>query len=196
MGRSVFLVNGYPGSGKDEFATILSRYVPVVKYSIIDEVKRIAETVGWKGEKTPAARRFLCDLKALLGSYNDLPLRSVKTCISLYREDSIQGLSSEFLGLTSVLLIDVRESGDLRELVITTQAETIFIDRPSAQGPQSNFADALVRNWDYDYTIPNTGTLEDFEDHIVNWGKKAIPGFIGRKLTTPCFVHPKVHISY
>ena len=62
----IIVINGYPMSGKDEFTTyckeILKRKtIQSYNISTVDKVKEIAKLMGWDGEKTPKARKFLSD---------------------------------------------------------------------------------------------------------------------------------------
>ena len=42
----------------------------------------------------------------------------------------------------------------------------MFIQNDNVPAITSNAADANVENYDYDYTIQNNGTLEEYEDNI------------------------------
>ena len=57
------MVNGVARSGKDTLIQELSRALSFnneyicLTYSTIDEVKRLAKTLGWNGEKTEKSRK-------------------------------------------------------------------------------------------------------------------------------------------
>ena len=44
--KKIYITNGSAGNGKDTFAELLGKYITVFKYSSIDIVKGMFETVG------------------------------------------------------------------------------------------------------------------------------------------------------
>ena len=56
--KRIIITNGYPRSGKDEFAKILNNYISTVKYSSIDCVRNGASEAGWyNGNKKDKEKR-------------------------------------------------------------------------------------------------------------------------------------------
>lgn len=156
MKKQIFIVNGMGGCGKDTFANFLSEFHKVFKYSSIDRVKQIANECGWAGTKTEKDRKFLSDLKCLLTEYNDLPFTDVGNRVTdfLFYEDA------------TVMLIDIREPREIDKVKNAYGAKTILIKNDRVPFISSNMADAGVYNYDYDYTIENNGTLEEFRETV------------------------------
>ena len=68
--------------------------------------------------------------------------------------------------LNNILLIDIREPAEIERAKIAFNANTIFIENNRVEQVTSNMADAGVYDYEYDITIRNNGTLEEFEEHI------------------------------
>lgn len=160
MDKMVFIVNGKPRAGKDTFAEILNRYMVVYKYSAVTKVKEIAKQCGWTGAKEEKDRKFLHELKMLTSAYSDLPYQDVLDKIEKYRSGEI---------LADVFVVDVREPEEIDRLRKATDAITIYIENENVPAITSNDADANVANYEYDFTIFNNGTIEEFEDNIMNF---------------------------
>ena len=157
MKKKIFIVNGMARCGKDTFAMLLDEIVPVYKYSSIDKVKMIARLCGWKEDKSEKGRKFLSDLKLLTTEYSDMPCTSIKDKVInfLYNDD-------EHL----IMLIDIREPNEIERAKETFNAETILIKNDRVPFIASNMADANVFNYDYDYVIENSGTIDEFKEQI------------------------------
>lgn len=156
MKKKIFITNGMARSGKDTFAKFLGEHVPVMKYSSIDRVKKIAEMCGWFGGKTERDRKFLSDLKNLTSQYNDMPFDMIKFKVQKFREDT------EY----AVLLIDIREPAEIDRAKKAFGAETILIHNINVPIISSNDADANVFNYVYDHMVYNNGTLEEFKEEV------------------------------
>lgn len=160
MDKMVFIVNGKPRAGKDTFAEILNRYMVVYKYSAVTKVKEIAKQCGWTGAKEERDRKFLHELKMLTSDYSDLPYQDVLDKIEKYRSGEI---------LADVFVVDVREPEEIDRLRKAIDAITIYIENENVPAITSNEADANVANYKYDFTIFNNGTIEEFENNIMNF---------------------------
>ena len=145
--------------GKDTFANILNEFIPTLKYSSIDKVKEIAKLCGWNGGKTEKDRKFLSDLKVLTSKYSNMPLESIIN-------KTIEFLNNDYY---QVMLIDIREPEEIEKAKKILKAKTILIKNDRVQMITSNMADANVFNYNYDFTIENNGTLEEFKDKIINF---------------------------
>ena len=76
--KKVFITNGSAGNGKDMFAEFLGKYISVFKYSSIDLVKEMFETVGIsKDNKTEKKRKLWSDGKDMLTQYDDIPFKDI-----------------------------------------------------------------------------------------------------------------------
>ena len=136
---------------------ILNRYMDVYKYSAVTKVKEIATLCGWDGQKEERDRKFLHELKMLTSEYSDMSYQDVVNEIEKYRNGEIEA---------DVFVVDVREPEDIKRLVEEVGAITVFIENDNVPAITSNAADANVENFEYDFVIPNNGTMKEFEDEI------------------------------
>ena len=157
MDKLVFIVNGKPRAGKDTFAMILNRYMNVYKYSAVTKVKEIATLWGWDGQKEERDRKFLHELKMLTSEYSDMAYQDVVNEIKKYRNGEIEA---------DVFIVDVREPEEIERLAKEVGALTVFIENNNVPAITSNAADANVENYEYDFVVPNNGTMNDFEEEI------------------------------
>ena len=157
MDKLVFIVNGKPRAGKDTFAMILNRYMNVYKYSAVTKVKEIATLCGWDGQKEERDRKFLHELKMLTSEYSDMAYQDVINEIKKYRNGEIEA---------DVFIVDVREPEEIERLAKEVGALTVFIENNNVPAITSNAADANVENYEYDFVVPNNGTMNDFEEEI------------------------------
>ena len=157
MDKLVFIVNGKPRAGKDTFAMILNRYMNVYKYSAVTKVKEIATLCGWDGQKEERDRKFLHELKMLTSEYSDMAYQDVINEIKKYRNGEIEA---------DIFIVDVREPEEIERLAKEVGALTVFIENNNVPAITSNAADANVENYEYDFVVPNNGTMNDFEEEI------------------------------
>lgn len=156
------IVNGLPGSGKTTMEMIIKEYfkenLNVCIHSSIDDVKKVAQSIGWDGTKNGKNRKFLSDLKKLLNEFNDFSLQ--KLC------EVYESLKKE--NQNSLLLIDCREPDEIKKLVKQFNAITLCIKRSSCENIEfSNDSDKNVYNYNYDYYIYNNGSLEELKDKTI-----------------------------
>ena len=156
MTKRIFITNGMARCGKDTFATFLNEIVPTLKYSSIDKVKEIAKLCGWDGGKTERDRKFLSDLKMLTSAYSDMPLNAIKDKATKFLSDNEH----------QIMLIDIREPDEIEKAKEVLEAETILIENNRVKVIDSNFGDANVFNYTYDYVIQNNGSLDEFRCNI------------------------------
>lgn len=152
--KKIFVQNSVGGSGKDTWASLLNKYIPTLKYSIVDLSKEAAKVLGWDGGKTEKDRKFLSDVMDLSTEYNDAPFKDVLSIVTDFKNNLLE---------YDVLIIDMRDPKDIARSVETFGAETILIRNPNVRKIVSNHADANVENYKYDYIIENDGTLEQLE---------------------------------
>lgn len=162
MKKQIFITNGMARCGKDTFAKFLNEIVPTLKYSSIDKVKEIATLCGWNGGKEERDRKFLSDLKLLATDYSDMPFEAVRSKVNEFLADEKH----------SILLIDIREPGEIERAKTTFGAKTILIENIIVPFINSNMADANVYNYTYDYVVQNNGTLEEFKENINQFAKE------------------------
>lgn len=152
MAKKIVIINGTGGSGKDTFVEFTSKYGKIINFSSIDKVKEIARHIGWDGGKTEKDRKFLSDLKKLTTEYNDMAFNSIKEAVDIFKKDD-----------TDILFIHIREPEEIKRSVEEFNALTLLIKRENIEIIKSNYSDASVENYDYDYIINNT-TLEKLEE--------------------------------
>lgn len=166
--KKVYITNGSAGNGKDTFAEFLSKYISVFKYSSIDLVKEMYESIGIdRNSKDEKKRKLYSDTKDMLTKYDDIPFKDIKSIVTDFKNNQIE---------TEVLLIDIREPEEIARAVKTFGAETILIENPNVGKIESNHADANVKNYEYDYIIENNGTLEQLDWVAKEFVKYVIKG--------------------
>lgn len=155
--KILLIVNGKPRAGKDTFAEMLNKFIPVYKYSSIDKVKTIAMDCGWTGAKEEKDRKFLSELKRITTEYNDMAYKDILEKVAAFDRDEIR---------EKIMIIDVREPEEIERLADELGALTVFIQNDNVPEVTSNYADANVENFDYDIKLYNNGTLEEFEEVV------------------------------
>ena len=157
MDKYIVIINGTGGSGKDTFVSFVSKYNKVYNFSSIDKVKEIAKEIGWDGGKTEKDRKFLSDLKKLTTEYNDMAFNSIKDAVNKFNNTNEE-----------IMFIHIREPEEIQRAKDVFNAKTLLIKREGLDLIKSNFSDANVENYDYDYIINNT-TLEKLEEEAKNF---------------------------
>lgn len=175
MKKQVFIINGSGGVGKDTFIAFIclnfesKNILPIINFSSVDKVKKVAKLIGWDGSKTEKDRKFLSDLKLLCTNYNDMPFNSMyEKVIEFYN------------GNYSMLFLHIREPEEIERAKNIFNAKTILVKRDSVEHITSNMADENVYNYNYDIVINNDGTYDDLEikalDFINDFIKDEIKG--------------------
>ena len=77
MKKTVIIINGAGGAGKDTLCAIAARHYAVTSVSAVDRIKEIARFGGWDGVKDERGRKLLSDIKLAFIAYNDLPFASL-----------------------------------------------------------------------------------------------------------------------
>ncbi len=173
MNKQIFVLNGTAGAGKDTFADFLKKYIHTKHISSITPIKEAAKALGWNGNKTDEARKFLCELKKFVNSQGNYIWDYLDREVDEFRKDD----------KTNVLLIDIREPEEIEKAVKRYNAKTILITRhgktvdflfPAQFTIPSNSADQYVYRYEYDFEIKNSGSLADFEKTVVYFAEKHI----------------------
>ena len=162
--KNIVVINGTGGCGKNTFIKLISKYKKVYNFSSIDKVKEIARIIGWDGTKDEKSRKFLSDLKNLTKEYNDMPYNCTKEAIEEFKNSDCE-----------IMFIHIREPEEIKRIVDTFGAKTLFIKRENLNDITSNSSDGRVSKYKYDYSILNT-TLEEYEKkacEFINWLEKA-----------------------
>ena len=158
----IVVINGMPRSGKDTFIKAVSSLDTPRCYatSTIDEVKNIAYDCGWDGKKTPKARKFLSDLKSLLTIFNDYPLQS---CVDYINHILFYLDGADIPTKNVIFFISCREPKEIDRIKYLFGAKTLVVRRPEVEQTKyltNSDNDAL--EYEYDYEIFNSGTIEEF----------------------------------
>ncbi|MCR2048329.1 hypothetical protein NSB25_13630 [Acetatifactor muris] len=157
MKKTVIIINGNGGVGKDTLCLLAGRHFRVRNVSSVTPIKEIAGKYGgWNGEKDPKSRKFLADLKELFVNYNDLPFQYL--CREY--EDFMQ--SGEEL-----MFAHIREGEEIEKLRnrIKTPCVTLLVTRQqNAQVSWGNASDDNVGSFHYDYVYANDRKLEEAEE--------------------------------
>ena len=164
MEKTVIVINGAGGVGKDTLCEFAEKHFKVMNVSSITPIKEIAAMCGWQGEKTDKARKFLSDLKALSIEYNDYP---TLWATERYKEF----LKSDY----EIMFLHVREGEEIAKFVRATEgrAKTLLVRGGSRMTKSSygNVSDDMVENYPYDFYFVNDKSLEEAERDFVEFLK-------------------------
>lgn len=158
--KQIIVINGTGGCGKDTFVELCKKHIKVYNYSSIDKVKEVAKKIGWKGTKSEKDRKFLADLKKLTTDYNDMAFNSIIDAVDIFNNSEDE-----------LMFIHIREPEEIKRVVEQFGAKTLLIKRVGQDIIKSNYSDANVENYNYDYIIENT-TLDEYEDKAINFLKE------------------------
>lgn len=154
MNKQVFIINGGGGVGKDTFVSLVNKAFkyskfnksnnPVMNFSSVYKVKKIATMIGWNGEKTEKDRKLLYDLKSITTEYNDMSFNSMKEKVSEFKFND-----------ATMLFLHVREPIEIERAKTEFNALTVLVVRDSVEHITTNMADKEVFNYNYDIVINN-----------------------------------------
>lgn len=128
-----------------------------MNFSSIDKVKEVARIIGWNGQKTEKDRKFLSDLKRLTTDYNDMAFNSITDTVNKFESSD-----------NEILFIHIREPEEIHRASSIFGAKTLLIKRVGLANIETNYSDANVDNYNYDYIIENT-TLEELDHKAENF---------------------------
>ena len=160
MKKTVIVINGSGGVGKDTLCNMAANHYAVRNISSITPIKQLAAACGWDGSKDDRSRKFLADLKQLTIAYNDYPLRWLR---EQYRDF--------LLGEDEILFVHIREPEEISKFVAATDGRALtLLVRGGARyrakrgrAAFGNAADDEVENYRYDYCFENVLPLKDTE---------------------------------
>ncbi|MBP5209371.1 MAG: hypothetical protein J6125_00775 [Clostridia bacterium] len=156
MQKTVIVINGCGGVGKDTLVEMAARHLRVRNVSSITPIKEIARLCGWDGAKDDRSRKFLADLKQLTVDYNDYPTRWLTEQYRAF-------LSGE----DEVMFVHIREPREIEKFVAATGGRAVtllirggkrFLAERGGAG-YGNAADDEVENYPYDYIYVNNRPL-------------------------------------
>ena len=148
----IIIINGSGGAGKDTFVEYCAQYTNVMNVSAVDLVKEAAKILGWQGEKDEKARKMLSDIKSISINYNDGPTNYIVS-----RANEFQ--SSDF----DLMFVHIREPEEIEKAKILLGAKTLLVKNSNKEIITSNESDRRVEEYNYDFIIDNSGSLEALE---------------------------------
>ena len=154
MKKTVLVINGAGGVGKDTLCAMAAEKFRVENISSITPIKEIAKLCGWNGAKDDKSRKFLADLKKISVEYNDFP---TAWAAEQYR--------NFMLSDKEIMFVHIREPEEIKKFVDATGgvAKTLLIrggDRMTKR-TYGNAADDSVENYEYDYYFVNEKSLAE-----------------------------------
>ena len=161
MKKHIIIINGTGECGKDSFVKGVQECEKAFNFSSIDDVKRVARVIGWDGGKTEKDRKFLSDLKRLTTEYNDFAFNCVSKAVKEFKKSD-----------DNIMFIHIREPEEIERAVKTFGAKALLIKRGGQENIKSNYSDANVDNYDYDYIIHNDGTIEELMEKAKEFVEK------------------------
>lgn len=168
----IIIINGSGGVGKTTFVSLCKQNWKIeslcTNISNIDPIKHIAARCGWCGAKTEKDRKFLSDLKALTTKYNNFSFE--KTVKEVRAFISYVG-HYDFTEEDILIFIDCREPEEIDKLKAELKAITLLITNKRVPVITTNISDKNVLNYDYDYYIDNSSTLESLEQKALSFLK-------------------------
>ena len=166
MEKTVIVINGRGGAGKDTLCEFAAKKYRVENYSSVDPIKTLAKQAGWNGEKDDRSRKFLSDLKRLTTEYNDLPTKY------------LEGRCRDFLESgDDILFVHIRECEQIEHFIDTVKDSvkvlTLLVRRGEAR-TYGNVSDDNVENLDYDLVYENNKPLEEAEEDFLRFLEAAL----------------------
>lgn len=165
--KTVIIINGVGGAGKDTFCEIVSHYYNVKNISSIDPIKKIAEQGGWEwSDKSLSGRRLLSDLKLAFISYNDLPNRYLINAYEKFLNDD-----------NEIMFVHIREPLEIQKFANSISGDCITLLVKSCRTDDvifGNESDDKVEEFQYDYLYENNHSLENLENDVLTFFEKMI----------------------
>ena len=160
MKKLVIIINGNGGVGKDTLCESASSVYITEKISAITPIKEVALKCGWAGEKTPAARKFLSDIKQACIEYNDYPFNYLMSCYNEFMKSAKQ-----------ILFVDIREPEEIAKFkkAIHTPCKTLLIRNSRLNKQWGNKSDDNIENYSYDYIFNNDLELEQSKAKFISF---------------------------
>lgn len=164
---NVIIINGQGGVGKDTFVDLFKLHYQGTVYSrsFVEEAKRVATLCGWTGEKSNKDRKFLSDITRALTAWRDLPfMQMINFLVDKTPEDC-------------VIFYHIREPQDILRFsdvlneFFFIKPVTVLVTNSRVESSFNNPADDNVGNYNYDYVVDNSGSLDHFENSVITFVK-------------------------
>ena len=163
MKKTVIVINGSGGVGKDTLCDMAAKHYKVRNVSSITPIKELAAQCGWSGEKNEKSRKFLSDLKRLTTEFNDFPTKWI------YNE-FLEFMTTD----EEIMFVHIRESEEIDKFVHITgnKARTLLIrggNRFADKAKYGNASDDLVEEYNYDHYFTNDNPIDRTEEIFCNF---------------------------
>lgn len=159
--KTVIVINGRGGVGKDTLCDIVAKHYPTIDISAITPYKVVAQQLGWKDtDKSNRARKFLSELKRISIEYNDYP------------NDYLFANWKSFMQSNySVMFVHIREPEEINKFKrwVAPNAKTLLIESDRVPRKFGNDSDDKVSLYDYDYVYVNDKPLEEVEEDFMQF---------------------------
>lgn len=167
MKKVVIIINGAGGVGKDFLCKAAKKRYGVWNFSAVDRVKQAAHMLEWNGEKDPASRKFLSDLKKLSVEYNDGPTKYLLQRVREFTSGNGRGADILFAHIREPEEIDKFKAA-VRDCDPALPVYTLLIRRPEVDEKEyGNDSDNCVRSYEYDMTFYNVRPIEQSKDEFL-----------------------------
>jgi len=172
---NIIIINGYPGSGKDEFINfVIKNFNDTYNVKNISSVEftknKLAELWNITDFKNPNVRNIISYLKNNSDSDDKYILNEIDKIYKLSILDNVNYL----------IFVHIREPNKIKSFINELDSNTyiittLFINRNiKLDNNIKNDSDLNVLNYKYDYIIDNNGTLEDLDLNTINFIKNII----------------------
>ena len=165
MEKTVIVINGRGGVGKDTLCDAAATKYKVMNVSSITPIKNIALANGWDGGKDAKSRKFLSDLKQLFTEYNELPTTYLYNCYE------------EFMaGEDELMFVHIREPKEIGKFKsrIPTRCVTLLVEREQMSADWGNASDDEVSQYAYDFIYQNNKPLGEAEADFIDFLEESI----------------------
>lgn len=160
--KTVIVINGRGGCGKDTLCDFTAMRYKVRNASSITPIKELATMAGWDGNKDPKSRKMLADLKQLFVEYNDL-------C-----NNYVVGQVNEFVACDEeIMFVHIRECDEIKKFMAScseipgVNCFSLLVRRTTdGYGKEllGNSADDDVEKMTYDFIYENNKSLDELPD--------------------------------
>lgn len=168
MTKTIVVINGKGGVGKDTCVDAVATKYMVLNCSSIAPIKDVASLLGWDyDDKSDKARKFLSDIKLLSSEFNDFPFNYL-----IQRYEWFMTMETP-----RVLFIHIREPEEIAKFKAHVPGcKTLLIKSNRVDRDFGNTADDNVDNYEYDYVYHNNKPLEEVDDDFLRFFEENIMG--------------------
>lgn len=162
--RKIFILNGVHSTGKDTFVKYINDFgINAFHTSYVDFTRfMLSEARIDVKNKTDKMRKLLCDVNTALEEYDDIPF---KDCCEIANDFNKNWIDDDWL------IIDCREPKKIERLKQKLNAKTIFIKSDKKITADNSADKAVAEDYEYDYIIDNTGSLDDLKNNTMEFIK-------------------------